>query len=236
MCYQYFKQQAPAGAQPLDSAQQYATLPIIPTKSLQTLSGGHLFHAIIVDFTLPPCLLLMSLAVSLRDYIWAQIPRVKSPLKVDLPVVICVGTVTCEREAAVNNYFPQLLQENRQVNVFVNDRRVQEALEERDERPHRMVLDHIYSETAAHIRHLESTADANHKHQSSLVRESTEVLVSQHNSENQSFQRAAAAEHRMVRNLQEQLARRDAECQEERRMACNSLHRTSNSRHVHAHF
>ena len=43
-------------------------------------------------------------------------------------------------EAAANQYFLQLLQENRQVNVFIHDPRMQEALELRAERRHAFVL------------------------------------------------------------------------------------------------
>ena len=66
-----------------------------------------------------------------------------------------ISSDEAEQEAAVNNNFLQLLQENRQVNV--------EALEERAERRHRIVLDHIYSEASARMRHREITADANHR-------------------------------------------------------------------------
>ena len=63
-------------------------------------------------------------------------------------------------EAAANQYFLQLLQENRQVNVFIHDPRMQEALELRAERRHAFVLDNVYAEASSYISHFEATVDA----------------------------------------------------------------------------
>ena len=122
-------------------------------------------------------------------------------------------------EAAANQYFLQLLQENRQVNVFIHDPRMQEALELRAERRHAFVLDNVYAEASSYISHLEATADANHRHQLSFIRESTEVLVGQLHNENRVYRQIAEAEHRAVQGLQTQLTRRDQECRDERSMA-----------------
>ena len=177
----------------------------------------------------------MSSASSLRDYVWAPVLRVKECFGVDYRYIIrCVSCVPvklqaisrrllamdivpfigssgttdeAQQEAAINNYFLQLRQENRQVNVFVNDLLVQQSLEERAGRRHRMAPDHIYNEASAHIRTREHTADAKHEQQLFFVRESTQLSVAQLNSENQFFQRAAAAESGTVQYLRAQLAR-----------------------------
>ena len=72
-------------------------------------------------------------------------------------------------EAAANQHFLQQLQENRQVNVFVNDPMMEAALELRAERRHEFVLDNLYSEASAYIANLEATADANHRQELSFV-------------------------------------------------------------------
>ena len=101
-------------------------------------------------------------------------------------------------EAAANQYFLQLLQENRQVNVFIHDPRMQEALELHAER---RLFDDVYAEASSFISHLEATADANHRHQLSFIRESTEVLVGQLHNENWVYRQLAEAEHRAVQGL-----------------------------------
>ena len=63
-------------------------------------------------------------------------------------------------EAAANQYFLNLLQENRQINFFIQDPRMQQALELQAERRHALVLDHVYAEASAYIFRLEATADA----------------------------------------------------------------------------
>ena len=80
-------------------------------------------------------------------------------------------------EAAANQYFLQLLQENRQVNIFLQDPRIQEALELQAERRHAFVLDNVYSEASSYISRLEASADEAHRQQLSFIRQSTEVLV-----------------------------------------------------------
>ena len=100
--------------------------------------------------------------------------------------------------------------------MFINDPRMQAALELRAKRRHEFVLDNLYSEASAYIANLEATADANHRQQLSFVRESTAVLVGQLHSENRVFRQIADAGHRAVQSLQMQLARRDQECREER--------------------
>ena len=106
--------------------------------------------------------------------------------------------------------------ENRQVNVFVSDPRMQAALELRAERRHEFVLDNLFSEASAYIANFEATADANHRQQLSFVRESTAVLVGQLNSENRVYRQFAEAEHQAVQGLQSQLTRMHQECRDER--------------------
>ena len=118
-------------------------------------------------------------------------------------------------EAAANQYFLQLLQENRQVNIFLQDPRIQEALELQAERRHAFVLDNVYSEASSYISRLEASADEAHRQQLSF-RQSTEVLVGQLNSENKVFRQIAEAESRTALTLQAQLAHSDRECREER--------------------
>ena len=169
----------------------------------------------------------MSSASSLRDYVWAPVLRVKECFGVDyryiskcvscvpvklqaisrrllamdiVPFIGSSGTTDeAQQEAAINNYFLQLR--------FVNDPLVQQSLEERAGRRHRMAPDHIYNQASAHIRTREHTADAKHGQQLFFVRESTQLSVAQLNSENQFFQRAAAAESGTVQYLRAQLAR-----------------------------
>ena len=129
------------------------------------------------------------------------------------------GTDGHRNEAAANQYFLQLLQENRQVNFFIQDPRMQEALELRAERRHAFVLDNVYAEASSYISRLESTADAKHRQQFSFITESTEVLVGQLNNENRVFRQIAEAEHRAAQSLPTQLTRRDQECRDERSMA-----------------
>ena len=117
-------------------------------------------------------------------------------------------------EAAANQYFLQLLQENRQVNIFLQDPRIQEALELQAERRHAFVLDNVYSEASSYISRLEASADEAHRQQLSFIRQSTEVLVGQLNSENKVFRQIAEAESRTALTLQAQLAHSDRECRE----------------------
>ena len=67
--------------------------------------------------------------------------------------------------------------------------------------------------------HLEASADETHRQQLSFIRQSTEVLVGQLNSENRVFRQIAEAENRTAQALQAQLAHTDRECREERSMA-----------------
>ena len=122
-------------------------------------------------------------------------------------------------EAAANQYFLQLLQENRQVKIFLQDPRIQEALELQAERRHAFVLDNVYSEASSYISRLEASADEAHRQQLSFIRQSTEVLVGQLNSENKVFRQIAEAESRTALTLQAQLAHSDRECREERSAA-----------------
>ena len=122
-------------------------------------------------------------------------------------------------EAAANQYFLQLLQENRQINIFLQDPRMQEALELQAERRHAFVLDHVYAEASSYISRLEASADESHRQQLSFITQSTEVLVGQLNSENRVFRQIAEAENRTAQALQAQLAYTDRECREERSMA-----------------
>ena len=122
-------------------------------------------------------------------------------------------------EAAANQYCLQLLQENRQVNIFLQDPRIQEALELQAERRHAFVLDNVYSEASSYISRLEASADEAHRQQLSFIRQSTEVLVGQLNSENKVFRQIAEAESRTALTLQAQLAHSERECREERSAA-----------------
>ena len=122
-------------------------------------------------------------------------------------------------EAEANRYFLQLLQENTQVNFFVNDVHMQQALEMQAERRHHFVLDHIYREANAHIAHLEVTADANHRQQIDFVRQSTMVLVGQLHNETRVLENIAHSEQAAARSLQNQLERTEKECHDERSSA-----------------
>ena len=61
-----------------------------------------------------------------------------------------------------NAYFLQLLQENQQINVFVNDWSMEHSTEEQAEARHRQYMNLIYTEAELHIRSLEAHADAEH--------------------------------------------------------------------------
>ena len=89
----------------------------------------------------------------------------------------------------MHTYFMQLLQENRQISIFVDDHAIQQSCEEQAEAQRRSELVRVNSETNVHVRNLEAHADAAHRNQLSFVRESTKVLVAQLNSENQLYQR-----------------------------------------------
>ncbi|CAE6960615.1 unnamed protein product [Symbiodinium sp. CCMP2592] len=127
-----------------------------------------------------------------------------------VPFVAATGDSDGQRtEAAANQYFLQLLQENNQVNIFLNDPSIQQALELRAERRHQFVLDNIYAEANSYIAHLEATADANHRQQLAFVRESTMVLA--------------------------QLTRTQQECRDERSMAMRfDTHRSELEAAAHA--
>ena len=81
-------------------------------------------------------------------------------------------------DASVNNYFMQLLQENREVNVFVNSPALEQGAEAHAA-SHTAILGQIYNRTSVQIRADEKHADAVYQHSVSLIRQNTEVLVAQ---------------------------------------------------------
>ncbi|CAE7518954.1 unnamed protein product [Symbiodinium sp. CCMP2592] len=129
------------------------------------------------------------------------------------------GGVGGRQEQEANQYFLHLLQENTQVNLFVNDPRIQSALELRAEQRHRFVLDNVYAEANAYIAHLEATADANHRQQLAFVSQSTHLLVGQLHNEVRVLETIARAERQSANELQAQLARAQRESHDERSMA-----------------
>ncbi|CAE7654113.1 kptA [Symbiodinium sp. CCMP2592] len=141
-----------------------------------------------------------------------------------VPFIAAAGNTDGQRtEAEANQYFLQLLQENNQVNIFLNDLRIQNALELRAEQRHRFALDNVYAvyaEANAYISHLEATADANHRQQLAFnVSQSTHVLVGQLHNEVRVLESIARAEQRTAHELQAQLTRTQKECQDERSLA-----------------
>ncbi|CAE7778417.1 unnamed protein product [Symbiodinium sp. CCMP2592] len=129
------------------------------------------------------------------------------------------GGIGGRQEQEANQYFLQLLQENNQVNVFLNDPRIQSALELRAEQRHRFALDNVYAEANAYIAHLEATADANHRQQLAFVSQSTHLLLGQLHNEVRVLETIARAEQRTANELQAQLARTQRESHDERSLA-----------------
>ncbi|CAE7220216.1 unnamed protein product [Symbiodinium sp. CCMP2592] len=129
------------------------------------------------------------------------------------------GGIGGRTEQEANQYFLHLLQENTQVNLFLNDPRIQSALELRAEQRHRFALDNVYAEANAYIAHLEATADANHRQQLAFVSQSTHLLVGQLHSEVRVLETIARAERQSANELQAQLARAQRESHDERSMA-----------------
>ena len=82
-----------------------------------------------------------------------------------------------------NAYFLQLLQENQQINVFVNDWSLEHSTEEQAEARHRQYMNLIYTEAELHIRSLEAHADAEHTRRLGFIQQSTSVLINQMNTE-----------------------------------------------------
>ncbi|OLQ12895.1 hypothetical protein AK812_SmicGene3106 [Symbiodinium microadriaticum] len=82
-----------------------------------------------------------------------------------------------------NAYFLQLLQENQQINVFVNDWSMEHSTEEQAEARHRQYMNLIYTEAELHIRSLEAHADAEHTRRLGFIHQSTSVLINQMNTE-----------------------------------------------------
>ena len=82
-----------------------------------------------------------------------------------------------------NAYFLQLLQENQQINVFVNDWSLEHSTEEQAEARHRQYMNLIYTEAELHIRSLEAQADAEHARRLGFIHQSTSVLINQMNTE-----------------------------------------------------
>ncbi|CAE7250887.1 unnamed protein product [Symbiodinium sp. CCMP2592] len=129
------------------------------------------------------------------------------------------GGIGGRTEQEANQYFLHLLQENTQVNLFLNDPRIQSALELRAEQRHRFALDNVYAEANAYIAHLEATADANHRQQLAFVSQSTHLLVGQLHNEVRVLETIARAERQSANELQAQLARAQRESHDERSMA-----------------
>ncbi|CAE7795738.1 unnamed protein product [Symbiodinium sp. CCMP2592] len=137
-----------------------------------------------------------------------------------VPFIAATGNTDGQRtEAEANRYFLKLLLENNQVNIFLSDPRIQQALELRAERRHQFVLDNVYAEANAYIAHLEATADVNHRQQLAFVSQSTNVLVGQLHSEARVLESIVRAEQRTAQELQAQLTRTHQECQDERSLA-----------------
>ena len=90
-----------------------------------------------------------------------------------------------------NAYFLQLLQENQQINLFVNNWSLEHATEEEAEARHRQYMNLIYTEAGMHIQQLEAHADAEHARRLEFIQQSTSVLINQLNTEMSAFKSEA---------------------------------------------
>ena len=94
-----------------------------------------------------------------------------------------------------NAYFLQLLQENQQINVFVNDWSLEHATEEQAEVRHRQYMNLIYTEAGMQNRSLEAHADAEHSRRLAFIQQGTNVLINQLNTEMAAFKSEAEQFH-----------------------------------------
>ena len=94
-----------------------------------------------------------------------------------------------------NAYFLQLLQENQQINVFVNEWSLEHATEEQAEVRHRQYMNLIYTEAGMHIRSLETHADVEHSRRLAFIQQGTNVLINQLNTEMAAFKSEAEQFH-----------------------------------------
>ena len=114
----------------------------------------------------------MKLQVISRRSLMAVVPSAGNP-----------GNGSNQNYPDYNAYFLQLLQENQQINVFVNDWSLEHSTEEQAEARHRQYMNLIYSEAELHIRSLEAHADAEHARRLGFIQQSTSVLINQMNTE-----------------------------------------------------
>ena len=114
----------------------------------------------------------MKLQVISRRSLMAMVPSTGNP-----------GSGSNPNYPDYNAYFLQLLQENQQINVFVNDWSLEHSTEEQAEARHRQYMNLIYSEAELHIRSLEAHADAEHARRLGFIQQSTSVLINQMNTE-----------------------------------------------------
>ena len=114
----------------------------------------------------------MKLQVISRRSLMAMVPSAGNP-----------GDGNNQNYPDYNAYFLQLLQENQQINVFVNDWSMEHSTEEQAEARHRQYMNLIYTEAELHIRSLEAHADAEHTRRLGFIHQSTSVLINQMNTE-----------------------------------------------------
>ena len=126
----------------------------------------------------------MKLQVISRRSLMAVVPTTGTP-----------GASNNDNAPDYNAYFLQLLQENQQINVFVNDWSVEHATEEQAEARHRQYMNLIYTEAGLHIRSLEAHADAEHTRRLGFIQQSTSVLINQLSTEMTAFKSEAEQFH-----------------------------------------
>ena len=122
----------------------------------------------------------MKLQVISRSLLMAVVPVTGNP-----------NNDNSQNPSDYNAYFLQLLQENQQINVFVNNWSLEHATEEEAEARHRQYMNLIYTEAGMHIQQLEAHADAEHARRLEFIQQSTSVLINQLNTEMSAFKSEA---------------------------------------------
>ena len=122
----------------------------------------------------------MKLQVISRSLLMAVVPLTGNP-----------NNDNSQNSPDYNAYFLQLLQENQQINLFVNNWSLEHATEEEAEARHRQYMSLIYTEAGMHIQQLEAHADAEHARRLEFIQQSTSVLINQLNTEMSAFKSEA---------------------------------------------
>ena len=126
----------------------------------------------------------MKLQVISRRSLMAVVPSTGNP-----------GDNSNANSTDCNAYFLQLLQENQQINVFVNDWSLEHATEEQAEVRHRQYMNLIYTEAGMQNRSLEAHADVEHSRRLAFIQQGTNVLINQLNTEMAAFKSEAEQFH-----------------------------------------